>query len=142
MLDRARGAVGEPLQMADTPVTPPPRQLDSRKRKRRESSSAAKRRRVISIDALRGFNIFWIIGGDGLIWSLDRMSDGKGPLTTGAGKALGAQFGHVAWEGFTFYDFIFPLFIFITGASIVFSLTRLVEREGKAAAHWRVLRRS
>jgi predicted acyltransferase len=49
---------------------------------------------------------------------------------------------HVEWEGFRFYDFIFPLFIFVTGVAIVFSLTRLVEREGKAKAHIRVLRRS
>ena len=46
------------------------------------------------------------------------------------------------WEGFRFYDFIFPLFIFITGVAIVLSLPRLVEREGKAHAHWRVLRRA
>ena len=41
-----------------------------------------------------------------------------------------------------FYDLIFPLFIFVTGVAIVFSLTRLVEHESKSAAHWRVLRRS
>jgi predicted acyltransferase len=49
---------------------------------------------------------------------------------------------HVEWEGFTFYDFLFPLFVFVTGVSIVFSLPRLVERHGKWAAHERVLRRS
>ena len=48
----------------------------------------------------------------------------------------------MAWEGLTFYDFIFPLFIFITGVSIVFSLSRLVERQGLWPAHVRVLRRS
>jgi predicted acyltransferase len=54
---------------------------------------------------------------------------------------FGNQLEHVAWAGFRFYDMIFPLFVFIVGVSIVFSLTRLVEREGKAAAHKRVLRR-
>ena len=39
---------------------------------------------------------------------------------------------HVQWEGFRFYDFIFPLFIFITGVSIVLALPNLVEREGSA----------
>ncbi len=96
----------------------------------------------MSIDALRGLNIFWIIGGDGLMWSLEEMSRNKDSVVSTIGKQIGAQFGHVPWEGFTFYDFIFPLFIFVTGASIVLSLPRLVERDGKAAAHWRVLRRA
>jgi len=97
---------------------------------------------VASVDALRGFNIFWLIGGDGAIWALDDMSTGKGPVASGIGHFLGRQLHHVAWEGLTFYDFIFPLFIFITGVSIVFSLSRLVERQGLWPAHVRVLRRS
>ncbi|MGA2565200.1 MAG: hypothetical protein ABSF41_00060 [Pseudolabrys sp.] len=98
-------------------------------------------RRIASVDALRGFNIFWLLGGDGAIWALDDMSTGKGPVVSGIGHFLGLQFHHVAWEGFRFYDFIFPLFIFVTGVAIVFSLSRLVEREGLAQAHRRVLRR-
>jgi predicted acyltransferase len=98
-------------------------------------------RRIASVDALRGFNIFWLLGGDGAIWTLDDMSTGKGSVASGIGHFLGLQFHHVAWEGFRFYDFIFPLFIFVTGVAIVFSLSRLVEREGLAQAHRRVLRR-
>jgi predicted acyltransferase len=98
--------------------------------------------RIASIDALRGFTIFWILGGDGVAWSLQQMSAGKGTLVSAAGNFIGTQFEHVAWEGFRFYDFIFPLFIYVIGISIVLSLTRLVEREGKAKAHLRVLRRS
>jgi predicted acyltransferase len=99
-------------------------------------------RRIASVDALRGFNIFWILGGDGAIWAFDDMSSGKGPVVSGIGHFLGFQLHHVPWEGFRFYDFIFPLFIFVTGVSIVFSLSRLVEREGLSRAHIRVLRRS
>jgi predicted acyltransferase len=99
-------------------------------------------RRIASVDALRGFNIFWILGGDGAIWALDEMSRGKGPIVSGIGHFLGSQLTHVAWEGFRFYDFIFPLFIFVTGVSIVVSLARLVEREGMTKAHIRVLRRA
>ena len=58
------------------------------------------------------------------------------------GDFLGTQLHHAPWEGFTFYDFVFPLFIFITGVAIVLSLPRLVEREGRAKAHLRVLRRA
>jgi len=102
----------------------------------------AARVRIASLDALRGFSIFWILGGDGALWALDQMSSGKGPIVSGIGHLLGSQLTHVAWEGFRFYDFIFPLFIFITGVSIVVSLTRLVEREGMTKAHIRVLRRA
>src|SRR5690606_35623941 len=35
---------------------------------------------------------------------------------------LADQFVHPAWNGFTFYDFIFPLFLFIAGVSLSFSL--------------------
>jgi predicted acyltransferase len=98
--------------------------------------------RLVSLDALRGFNFIWILGGDGAIWALADMTRDKGPVLRTVGGFLGRQFSHVAWHGFQFYDFIFPLFIFITGVAIVLSLPRLVEREGMAAAHWRVLRRA
>jgi len=98
--------------------------------------------RVGSIDALRGFSMFWIIGGDGLMHSLGDMTSDKGPILEPIGNFLSLQLTHVDWEGFRFYDFILPLFIFVTGVSVVFSLTRHVEREGRAAAHMRVIRRA
>src|SRR5579859_1648518 len=98
--------------------------------------------RVVSVDALRGFNIFWILGADAVVWSLDGMLRDKGPMLSAAGRFLNTQMTHVAWEGFRFYDFIFPLFIFVTGVAIVLSLPRLVEREGKARAYLRVVRRA
>ena len=103
--------------------------------------SSAKHR-IASIDALRGFNIFWILGADGAVLAFRDMTDDKGPVVSAIGEFLGTQMTHVGWEGFRFYDFIFPLFIFITGVSIVFALPHLVEREGSVKAHIRVLRRS
>ncbi len=97
--------------------------------------------RVASIDALRGLSIFCIIGLDGAMLALAEMSRDKGSAVSAVGNFLGMQFTHVDWKGLLFYDFIFPLFIFVTGVSIVLSLPGLVEREGKAKAHWRVLRR-
>jgi predicted acyltransferase len=58
------------------------------------------------------------------------------------GAFISSQFSHVEWEGFCFYDLIFPLFVFITGVSIVFSVGQQLKREGSRAAHLRVLRRS
>ena len=103
---------------------------------------AQQTRRVVSVDALRGFNFIWILGGDGAIWAFADMTRDKGSAVGAVGGFLGDQLHHVAWEGFTFYDFVFPLFIFITGVSIVLALPKLVEREGRLQAHLHVLRRA
>ena len=99
-------------------------------------------RRVVSVDALRGFNFIWILGGEGMVLALAEMFHDKGPALERVGDFLHTQISHAAWEGFTFYDLIFPLFIFITGVAITLSLPRLVERDGKPKAHLRVLRRA
>jgi predicted acyltransferase len=77
--------------------------------------------RIASIDALRGFDMFWITGGDALIYHLSTAL--PIPLTL----MLARQFKHVDWEGFHFYDLIFPLFVFIVGLVLPFSLTRRLE---------------
>jgi predicted acyltransferase len=105
-------------------------------------ASAQQFGRVVSLDALRGFNFIWILGGDGALWALDRMATNQRPVIRQVGHFIGLQLTHVPWDGFRFYDFIFPLFVFITGVAIVLSLPRLVEREGRRAAHLRVLRRA
>ena len=92
-------------------------------------------RRLVSLDALRGFDMFWIVGGDEIIHGLY-----KG--WPGAFRLLDAQMDHTAWAGLTFYDLIFPLFVFIVGVSTVFSLTRTIEQHGRAAALKRILFRS
>jgi predicted acyltransferase len=97
--------------------------------------------RIGSIDALRGFSMFCILGTDILARSLDDMLAQAGPFFAAIGAAISLQFSHAEWEGAYFYDLVFPLFIFVTGISIVFSLPKLVEKEGKWAAHKRVLRR-
>jgi predicted acyltransferase len=99
-------------------------------------------RRVASVDALRGFTMFWIIGADGAAKALAEMLSDKGMIPSTAGNIIGEQFEHAEWEGLRFYDLIFPLFIFVTGVAIVFSLMRLIEQDGKSTAYWRVLRRS
>jgi len=106
------------------------------------SATAPAARRVASLDALRGFTIFWILGGDTLAWALKEMAADQPGLFAAAGRFIGTQLQHVDWEGFRFYDLIFPMFIFVTGVSIVFSLSTMVDREGRSAARWRVLRRA
>lgn len=92
--------------------------------------------RLRSLDALRGFDMFWIIGGDYLIRSLPKVHDSW--LT----QKLAAQMDHCEWAGFRFYDLIFPVFVFIVGAAIPLSLPRLLERAGRPAAIRRIVSRS
>ena len=77
--------------------------------------------RVASIDALRGFDMFWIIGGDAICRSLPAVTNA--PWT----RFLASQVEHNVWAGFTFYDLIFPLFLFIIGAVLPFSLLKRAE---------------
>jgi len=73
--------------------------------------------RLVSVDALRGFDMFWIMGGDYLLRSLPAVHDS--PLT----RELATQMEHCKWAGFHFYDLIYPLFVFIVGVALVFSIT-------------------
>lgn len=91
--------------------------------------------RLISVDVLRGFDMFWITGGAGLFGGIFRLLGG--PFE----KYLIPQLDHAQWEGFHFYDLIFPLFVFIVGMSVVFSLQKLLNTKGKKAAYQRVLKR-
>jgi len=92
--------------------------------------------RVRSVDALRGFDMFWIIGAGAVVQALEHMS--PNPVT----RFLSTQLRHVRWEGFRFYDVIFPLFLFLIGVSIVFSLDKALAQQGRGKALWRVVRRS
>ena len=89
----------------------------------------------MSLDALRGFDMFWIIGADGLLEGLRQLSNG--PLLQGVAR----QLDHAEWAGFHFEDLIFPLFVFMAGVSLNFSVTRMIEKEGRTAAVLRILRR-
>ena len=92
--------------------------------------------RLMSLDALRGFDMMWIVGADALGHALGHIN--AGPVV----QTIATQLDHVAWAGFRFYDLIFPLFVFMIGVAITFSLGRLVERQGRRAAVLRILRRT
>lgn len=99
-------------------------------------------RRIASLDALRGFNFIWILGGEGVVLAVAQMCQGKTGTVEALGEFLHTQISHAEWDGFTFYDLIFPLFIFITGVSITLSLPRLIEREGRGGAYRRIIQRA
>lgn len=76
--------------------------------------------RLMSLDALRGFDMFWIIGGEVVLRNLAKASD------NGFLNLLAEQTNHVRWEGFHFYDLIMPLFLFMVGMSIPFSTSKRI----------------
>jgi predicted acyltransferase len=80
--------------------------------------------------------MFWILGAEAVVHDLAKVH--RGPVV----RMLDAQMEHKAWEGFAFYDLIFPLFVFIAGVSLVFSLSKLIETEGREAAIKRIIIRS
>ncbi|HXI49959.1 MAG TPA: DUF5009 domain-containing protein, partial [Candidatus Saccharimonadales bacterium] len=92
-------------------------------------------RRLLSLDALRGFDMFWIMGGDSLAAAFGALSHNAFV------KAVTDQLEHVEWAGLRFYDCIFPLFVFIVGVSLTFSIGRTLEQHGRKEALRRIVRR-
>lgn len=99
---------------------------------------AIKSKRLISLDALRGFDMFWIVSGEGIFHGLANAVKEKNSLVRNSTDwtiatnenlsfferilvGISNQLHHSPWNGFTFYDLIFPLFIFISGVSMPFS---------------------
>lgn len=74
--------------------------------------------RLYSLDALRGFDMFWITGGAMIFHALANATD------SGVLDWISYQCHHAEWDGFRFFDLIFPLFLFIAGVSFPFSLDK------------------
>ncbi|GLS84056.1 transmembrane glucosamine N-acetyltransferase NagX [Paraferrimonas haliotis] len=70
------------------------------------------KKRLASLDALRGFDMIWIMGAEALFL----------PLFVLTGFTVfdiaNTHMHHAQWHGFRAYDLIFPLFIFISGVTL------------------------
>ena len=77
----------------------------------------------MSIDALRGFDMLLIIFAGQFFRSLNQGADI--PFT----QSLANQFTHPEWFGFHFWDLVMPLFLFVVGAVIPFSLGKRMEKD-------------
>jgi predicted acyltransferase len=78
--------------------------------------------RLYSLDALRGFDMFWIMGGGGIFHEIAKATG------TPFWNAIDVQLEHPEWNGFHFYDLIFPLFLFMAGVSTPYSVGRELEK--------------
>lgn len=85
-----------------------------------------KNQRLMSLDTLRGFDMFFIMGLSGLIVSLCAL------WPNAVTNEIAEQMGHVAWNGLQHHDTIFPLFLFLAGVSFPFSLAK--QRENGATS--------
>ncbi|MBN1343523.1 MAG: DUF5009 domain-containing protein [Phycisphaerae bacterium] len=91
----------------------------------------------MSIDALRGFDMFWITGGKGVLLAL------AGLVAKPVPEWLNHQLEHVPWQGFTAWDLIMPLFLFVVGTSMPFSFAKRIERgQVGPGLYWKIVRRT
>ena len=73
------------------------------------------KKRLLSIDALRGFDMLFIMGFAGLLVAICQL------FPDGDSCWLARQMSHVDWDGLRHHDTIFPLFLFISGMTFPFS---------------------
>jgi predicted acyltransferase len=79
--------------------------------------------RLMSLDTLRGLDMFFLMGFAGLVTAITKFwPDNNVALS------IAAQMDHVQWNGLADHDTIFPVFLFIAGISFPFSLAKQRER--------------
>lgn len=78
-----------------------------------------KKERLLSLDALRGFDMLFIMGLAGWIVAVCDFFPSSGVMSW-----LSVQMKHVKWDGLAHHDTIFPLFLFIAGISFPFSMAK------------------
>lgn len=77
--------------------------------------------RLYSMDTLRGFDMFWIMGAEEIVHVLAKITGSS------AIEFVSLQLTHPDWHGFHFYDLIFPLFLFLAGVATPYSLGKEME---------------
>jgi predicted acyltransferase len=103
---------------------------------------AAAPARIASIDALRGFDLFFLTAGLRFPVILEAFLKPDGPKPGSVAADVLAQMRHAPWEGFTACDLIMPLFLFIVGAAMPFSFSkRLEEGQSTKQLYVKIIRR-
>jgi predicted acyltransferase len=92
-------------------------------------------KRLSSLDAFRGWTMFWIVGGSALVAGLQALN--ANPVING----LVYELNHSDWQGLRFYDLIWPSFMLMTGMSLPFSYAKRSLTQTHRQILMRVLRR-
>lgn len=74
--------------------------------------------RLLSLDILRGFDLFCLLMLQPILYQLFSI------LQLPALEPIFRQFDHVEWHGFSFWDIIMPLFMFMSGITIPFAMSK------------------
>lgn len=85
--------------------------------------------RLHSLDALRGLDMLIILRLDALVLLLASGNPGNAFL-----RETARQMAHAHWEGLHLYDLVFPVFVFIWGVSMFFSLATYAGGNSSAAS--------
>jgi predicted acyltransferase len=92
--------------------------------------------RLLSLDALRGFTMFWIIGGSELAMAI------TGYVYPPLLDAVETQLYHATWKGFTVMDMVMPVFLFVVGAAMPLAFAKRVQHgESLRPVYRRIFRR-
>lgn len=93
--------------------------------------------RLMSLDTLRGFDMLFIMGFSTLVVNICALFPG------GDACWLSRTMHHVAWNGLSHHDTIFPLFLFIAGISWPFSYAKQCEAgKSKKDIYKKIFRRA
>ena len=98
-------------------------------------NSANKKERLASLDILRGLDLFFLVGLERVMYPLSSAID------TDGFRAFMWNFTHVDWQGFSPWDLVMPLFLFMSGVSIPFSMSRYKNGADKTKLIYRLLKR-
>ena len=102
------------------------------------ANAPATSQRLYSLDALRGFDMFWIMGGEEIVHTMYKATGSTSSFWGGFSN----QLTHPDWNGFHAYDLIFPLFLFMAGVATPYSVGRELEKgKSKKELLWRVIKR-
>lgn len=96
---------------------------------------AAVKQRLESLDALRGFDLFCLVALEGIMYPL--------------GDAIHQPwydsfmwcFTHKTWEGFSSWDLVMPLFMFMSGVSMPYSFAKYKDMPNKYPVYRRIGKR-
>ena len=106
--------------------------------------------RIVSVDALRGFDMFWIVGGREVFFALIALLGVALPAAwlerinqpLPGWDTFQYEMNHATWEGFTAWDLVMPLFLFVVGVAMPLAFAKRMEQgQGKLSLYVRIIRR-
>lgn len=93
-------------------------------------------KRLLSLDVLRGFDLFLLVALQPVLCAVLRQLDCEALNNT-----LLYQLDHARWEGMRAWDMVMPLFLFMSGVTMPYSLPKYRKQNGNLKVWMRVVKR-